>query len=131
MCDYNEISTNIHIFYYLGYRYFSNSTYMSHSDFKSGWYFSEKLKDGNTLSLIAIGIGNSRIPIKAYENGKIKKCTSFPTFLTITSSTALRMAPQNTIKKKIELVELCCSIENKKLGLTIKIAPIKQDIKQT
>ena len=45
MRDYNEIATNIHIFYYLGYRYFSNSTYMSQSDFKSGWYFSENVKD--------------------------------------------------------------------------------------
>ncbi len=45
MCDYNEISTNIHIFYYLGYRYFSNSTYMSHNDIKSGWYFTDNGKE--------------------------------------------------------------------------------------
>jgi len=45
MRDYNEIATNIHIFYYLGYRYFSNSSYMSQSDFKSGWYFSENVED--------------------------------------------------------------------------------------
>lgn len=38
MCDYNEISTNVHIFYNLGYRYFNNGTYLTDNVIKSGWY---------------------------------------------------------------------------------------------
>jgi len=41
MCDYNEISTNVHIFYNLGYRYFNNGTYLTDNVIKSGWYLTQ------------------------------------------------------------------------------------------
>lgn len=41
MCDYNEISTNVHIFYNLGYRYFNNGTYLTNNVIKSGWYLTQ------------------------------------------------------------------------------------------
>jgi hypothetical protein len=45
MCDYNEISTNIHIFYCLGYRYFNNGTYLTDNVTQTGWYFPKNEKE--------------------------------------------------------------------------------------